>query len=300
MADLWMPQAEHYDLGDHAPTDGGPAKAIAHITADRPATIVRPQQHVSFGRLLTYFTGSGRAMAPHILWDPFTGQFAQFYPANSRSKSVMDLPGGTRTNRAGRVVLQIEAVFFPYTLVDGRVYASLVDTPCKGWSALHAWVRSHGVPDIWPMGRPTSFAPHRSERTWETTPGWYGHAQVPENDHVDPGSWPAFLAVKPTPKPSAPSTPARPPLPTRTRYPYPTGIRPGASDPSAKNLQRALKATGWMARDIPLSDHYGPLTQKGVAGFNQKHDLNSIGRSYDPAIGPKGWALLMRLAHGVA
>lgn len=28
MADLWMPGAEHVDIGNHAPTDGGPAKAI--------------------------------------------------------------------------------------------------------------------------------------------------------------------------------------------------------------------------------------------------------------------------------
>jgi hypothetical protein len=145
-------------------------------------------------------------MAPHILWSPFTGEFAQFYPATSRSKSVVDLSGGTRTNRAGKVVLQIEALFFPYCRTpDGKVYAKLADTPCKGWQQLQDWVHSWGVPNTWPMGRPTDFTPHRSESVWETQGGWYGHSQVPENTHQDPGSWPAFVTT--TPSKPTPSTP---------------------------------------------------------------------------------------------
>lgn len=194
MPDLWMPGATRLDIGDHSATDGGPAKAIAHITWDRNATAAAPQDLVSYETLVQYFgrNPSGMSMAPHILWDPFTGRFTQFVPANSRSKSVADQPGGTRTNRAGSVVLQIEAVFFPYCRVGGRVYPRLVDTPCKGWSELLAWVRSWGVPDRWPMGRPTDFSSRRSESVWESQGGWYAHAHVPENDHQDPGSWPDF------------------------------------------------------------------------------------------------------------
>lgn len=299
MADLWFSEAEHYDLGDHAFTDGQyPPKAIAHVTMDRKASQAQPEPHVSFGRLLTYFTGAGRAMAPHILWDPFTGQIAQFYPANSRSKSVVDAPGGTRTNRAGKVVLQIEAVFFPWTIFDGKVYPSLASTPCRNWSQLRAWIKSHGVPDFWPMGRPTSFTPHRDEHIWETQGGWYAHAHVPENDHTDPGSWPAFPAVRPVPGP--PTGRPVPPPPGQPAHPFPTGIHPGGSSPSARGLQKALKLTGWMDHSVPESDTYGPLTQRGVAQFNGKHHLNSPGVSPDYAIGPRGWALLMSLAYGAA
>lgn len=194
MAELWMPGATRLDVGDHAPCDVQyPAKAIAHITWDRNATAAKPADLVPFADLRGYFSGSGSALAPHILWDPFEGRFAQFYPADSRSKSVVDLAGGTRTNRAGKVVIQIEALFFPYCRYGGKVYASLADTPCKGWTELNAWVRSWGVLDTWPMGRPISFESHRSESVWETRNGWYGHSQVPENDHQDPGSWPAFV-----------------------------------------------------------------------------------------------------------
>jgi len=197
MADLWMPGATHLDIGDHAPTDGGPAKAIAHITWDRNATAAKPADLVPYENLRSYFSGGGKTVAPHILWDPFTGRITQFVPANSRSKSVVDLAGGTRTNRAGSVVIQIEALFFPYSRVGKSVYPKLDATPCKGWDDLHAWVKSWGVPDAWPNGRPENCT--RSEKTWETKAGWYPHKGVPENTHDDPLSWPGFPAQPVTP-----------------------------------------------------------------------------------------------------
>ncbi|WP_189984638.1 peptidoglycan-binding protein, partial [Streptomyces capoamus] len=123
-----------------------------------------------------------------------------FVPANCRSKSLADAAGGTRTNRAGSVVIQVEALYFPYCRVGTQVYPRLVDTPCKGWPELQAWVHSWGVPLVWPMGHPSSFAPNRSESVWETTAGWYGHSQVPENTHQDPGSWPGFVGAPTSPK----------------------------------------------------------------------------------------------------
>lgn len=196
MPDLWMPGATRLDIGDHQPTDGGPAKAVAHITWDENGTASAPIDLVPYESLVNYFgrNSAGKAAAPHVLWDPFTGRVTQFVPATSRSKSLVDSAGGTRTNRAGSVVIQVEALFFPYCRVGGRVYARLADTPCAGWSALHDWIRSWGVPDTWPMGRPTNFNSSRSESVWESKAGWYAHAHVPENDHQDPGSWPDFTA----------------------------------------------------------------------------------------------------------
>ncbi|PKV83881.1 peptidoglycan-binding protein [Streptomyces sp. TLI_146] len=203
MPDLWLPGAQRIDVGDHAPTDSTyPAKAIAHITWDKNATAAHPQDQVPYGNLQDWFgrNPDGKKSAPHVLWSPFTGAFTQFFPANSRSKSLVDLSGGTRTNRAGAVVIQIESHFFPYCRVGGKVYARLVDTPCAGWAALNAWVRSWGVPDTWPMGRPVDFTSHRNEHVWETQGGWYGHQQVPENTHQDPGSWPEFTGAPPKAK----------------------------------------------------------------------------------------------------
>jgi hypothetical protein len=195
MAELWMPGATRLDVGDHAATDGGPAKAVAHITWDKNATAAKPIDLVPYTALRSYFAGGGAGVAPHILWDPFEGHFTQFVPANSRSKSLVDAAGGTRTNRAGSVVIQVEALFFPYCRVGTKIYPRLVDTPCKGWADLQAWVHSWGVPNSWPMGKPVDFTSHRNESTWEKTAGWYGHSQIPENTHQDPGSWPAFVGT---------------------------------------------------------------------------------------------------------
>ncbi|MEV5492267.1 peptidoglycan-binding protein [Streptomyces bobili] len=204
MPNPWMPQALKSDVGDHAPCDPEfPARAIAHITADREATAEAPLDLIPFANLMGFFTGSGIGQAPHILWDPFTGAFAQFFPATSRAKALSDAVGGTRTNRAGKVVIQIESLFFPHCLVNGKAFAKLIDTPCEGWADLHAWISSWGVPDVWPMGRPTSLSRHTCPADkWRTHGGWYAHAHVPENDHVDPGSWPAF-ASQPTDPSSA-------------------------------------------------------------------------------------------------
>lgn len=109
-------------------------------------------------------------------------------------------------------------------------------------------------------------------------------------------------AVSPITTPPV-KTPPLPPAPGPTshpRYPYPKGIHPGGTSPSARPLQRALKATGWLDHAVAESDHYGPATCAAVGGFNDKHHLDAAGISHDPAIGPRGWALLMTLAYGAS
>lgn len=253
MADLWMPGAQKLDIGDHAPTDGGPAKAIAHITWDKNATATNPVALVPYENLRSYFSGGGKAVAPHILWDPFTGRVCQFVPANSRSKSLVDLAGGTRTNRAGAVVIQVEALFFPYCRVNGVTYAQLDDTPCKGWSELHAWVKSWGVPDAWPNGRPENCT--RDEHAWEAKAGWYPHKGVPENRHTDPLTWPAF--------PAAPK-PATPPVAKPKYEPFPGAawFVMGRRSPIVAAMHDRLVAVG--------CNHYQSSANKDVLGSGDK------------------------------
>ncbi|TVZ96532.1 endolysin [Streptomyces sp. BK340] len=295
MVDLWMPGAARHDVGDHAPTDGQyPARVIAHITWDKNATAGKPIDHVSFEALLNYFTTSGVGMAPHLIWDPFTGQIVQLYPADSRSKSVVDLAGGTRTNRAGKYVIQIEAVFFPYTRYGGKVYATLADTPCKGWADINAWTRSLGIPDAWPMGHPTSFAPNRSESVWEKQGGWYGHSQVPENTHQDPGSWPAFVSPPP---------PSQPPAKPRVSLAH--VVAAARKDPSAVQghttyraevlvVEKALQAEKLLAAQY-VDGSFGSLTVNAYARWQKR-----LGYSGTAADGIPGMTSLKRLGakHG--
>ena len=278
MPELWMPGATRLDIGDHAPCDGGPAKALAHITWDRNATAAKPQDLVSYTNLRSYFAGGGAPVAPHILWDPFQGHFTQFVPANSRSKSLVDKAGGTRTNRAGSVVIQVEALFFPYCRVGSTVYAKLADTPCKGWAELQAWVHSWGVPNTWPMGRPTDFTPHRSESVWEKQGGWYGHSQVPENSHQDPGSWPAFVGTT-----TAPAS-----KPTYEPFPGASFFKGGRRSPIIAAMHRRLVAVGCgRYQSDANADVWGSGDERSYAAW-QRH-LGYTGASADGIPGKTSW-----------
>ncbi|WP_060889412.1 peptidoglycan-binding protein, partial [Streptomyces scabiei] len=270
--------------------DGGPPKAIAHITWDVNATPKAPKDLVPYERLRSYFSGSGKSAAPHVLWDPFTGRIVQFLPATSRSKSLADRAGGTRTNRAGKVVLQVEALFFPHCRVDGKVYATLADTPCEGWAELNAWIRSWGVPDVWPMGKPINFLPRRSEATWREEAGWYAHAHVPENDHQDPGSWPAF-AKAPT-EPSPPAT-GRPVVDLSELVKAAKGDPPKRGTPvsyaGVKVVETALVAEGLLARSL-ADGHFGTATVEAYGLWQRR-----CGWSGPDADGIPGKASLTKL-----
>ncbi|MFI6860194.1 N-acetylmuramoyl-L-alanine amidase [Streptomyces sp. NPDC050421] len=99
-------------------------------------------------------------------------------------------------------------------------------------------------------------------------------------------------------KPTAPRPPTTTPKPY-TPPAFPKGLGPGRKSPSARGLQRALKATGYMSKGIPEADSYGPATQAAVARYHQAHPAyRAAGLHYDPAIGPRGWAALHTLAYG--
>jgi len=286
MAELWMPGAIKEDLGNSAACDPAfPAKAIAHITADLKATAAAPRDLVPFTTLKRFFTGSGKQLAPHILWDPFSGSFAQFFPATSRSLALLDGPGGTRTNRAGKVVIQIEALFFPHCRVDGRVFASLSETPCKDWSKLNAWVRSWGVPDHWPMDHPDGFTAHRSASVWQSQGGWYAHAHVPENDHVDPGSWPMFVDGH---QPGA--GPEKPPIGKPEQEPFPGAsfFHAGHKSPVIAAMHRRLVAEDCNRYQSGAdADVWGSGDVKSFAAW--QHKLGFSGGDADGIPGKSSW-----------
>ena len=283
MVDLWMPGASKHSVGNTGTMNGGPSRVVWHTTSNT-------SDHV-FANELGWFTGGGAGVAPHLLYDPFTGEIAQMFPADSRSLSLEN-DGTIKTNRTGTYCIQIEIVFTAGETVNGKKYATVADTPCKNLDKILAWLKSLGIAETWPGGTPKGLARQSvSLDTWLNKGGHYGHCHVPGNSHVDPGVMPdLFKVVTPTPTPT--------PKPTAYVAPaFPTGLKPNHSSPSAKSLQKALKATDWLAESVVLSDNYGSKTQAAVAGFNKKHGLNSPGVSYDPAIGPKGWKLLFTLAY---
>ncbi|MFF8831399.1 CHAP domain-containing protein [Streptomyces sp. NPDC015131] len=110
---------------------------------------------------------------------------------------------------------------------------------------------------------------------------------------------PAYAAVPaPAPAPAAPAPKpqASPAQPASFTPPFPAGLRPDSSRPSARTLQVALKKAGYMAASVPFADNYGPRTQAAVAAFH-KANPQFAERPNDPAIGPMGWAELHREAY---
>lgn len=196
MVDLWMPGVARHSLGNTGAMDGGPARAVWHITSNS-------SDH-TFTNEFGWFTGGGADVAPHLLWDPFSGDIAQMFPADSRSLSLQNA-GSVRTNRTGKYCIQIETVFTEGETVNGKRYNTVADTPCKGLPDIVAWLRSLGIPDGWPGGAPTGFVRDTVPMdTWINHGGHYGHNQIPGNSHVDPGPMPNnMFAGAPTPTPAA-------------------------------------------------------------------------------------------------
>lgn len=108
-----------------------------------------------------------------IAWNPYTGQFRQFFPADVGARSVMNgysIPA----NRHGKVCIQV-------CVIGRAANAPLVKSPMKGRRELMEWLDSWGVP------RKDITNNDRSGPAWMKD-GHTTHRSAPRpNDHTDPG-----------------------------------------------------------------------------------------------------------------
>ncbi|WP_237531560.1 peptidoglycan-binding protein [Streptomyces sp. SID3212] len=179
MAEMWLPGATRYNIGNTGTMNGGPARVTHHATSNTTDWTFKNES--------AYFNGGGRGVAPHLVADPFTGQIAQYFPANSRALALQNA-NDVRTNRTGKYNIQIEWVFTKGEVVNGKKYTNLADTPMKAWPTIRAWLKSLGIAETFPGGAPQSWARDTvSLDMWLKQGGHYTHAQVPGNSHVDPG-----------------------------------------------------------------------------------------------------------------
>lgn len=80
---------------------------------------------------------------------------------------------------------------------------------------------------------------------------------------------------------------------------FPQGLRPNSTSPSARGLQKVMKALGFLSVSVAYADNYGAKTQEAVARFHNAHPLyRAEGVSRDVAIGPKGWKFAHTKAYG--
>lgn len=167
----WIAEAEDLKAaGTSGEMDGGKPRVTLHVTVSKPGSF-----DAMHGVLV-------RAKAePHILYDPATDRLGQYFPLD-RSARALRNDGTRRTNGHGIVNIQIEVCAMP----DGFTSQW---KPGPNWLALLRAVRSWGIPDLWPAGRLARHGSDNVDRSWESysKAGWFGHCNVPGNDHWDPG-----------------------------------------------------------------------------------------------------------------
>jgi hypothetical protein len=261
--------------------NGGPARAVWHITSNATDW--------TFKNELGWFTGGGADVAPHLLWEPFTGELAQMFPADFRSLSLQNA-GDVRTNRTGKYCIQIETVFTANETVGGKRYATVRDTPCKGLDQIMAWLRSLGIPDVWPGGAPTGFVRDTvSLDAWTKLGGHYGHNQIPGNSHVDPGPMPDLFGTTPV-------TPPKPPTPAYEPFPgasfFMSGSKPALGKKSKifTAMGKRLVAVGCGRYKVGPSDTLGQADVDSYEAFQRSLGYTGTAAKWPP--GPTSWAKL--------
>lgn len=176
----YMPGAVQLPQPGGVPLDTSlPPRWVWHITWDQlQVDGAQPDMHAVGDYLVS------KEWCPHILWNPFTGEMIQYYPASVGSRALM------YNDQDGAACVQIEVFFTPGCVVDGVTYHTVAETPLKGWNELLAWADSMDVPRVWPMGAPQWTGNSRDVATWNGNAGHYGHCNSPGDSHTDPGPMP--------------------------------------------------------------------------------------------------------------
>jgi hypothetical protein len=167
-----------------------PPRCTWHATADRinAAGYQPPRKNV--GDYL-----ASVAYWPTLLWDPVDGHLEQAYPADVGGRAL------SRWNQDGAVHIQVEVYFSAGALrdVNGKStrFDTIAETPLVGLERILAWTDSWGVPRVWPLGAPNGRRQEDHDSIWNTRAGHYAHAQVPGENHVDPGPMPSLTPATP-------------------------------------------------------------------------------------------------------
>ena len=178
MTDLYLPGAKVIPGTDCGPMLGGARKVVWHTTENDPKI-------TTAANVAKYLVGTGNTV--HLVWHPLTGETVAMIPANRGAKGLENRPGGVETNRAGTYVIQIEVV--------GQAAHPFTDGPMVGLAGIQAWLTSLGIPAIW------SGTPDRSVVNWAKA-GHFGHVDVPEQNHTDPGNVNKLALTTPSGDPS--------------------------------------------------------------------------------------------------
>lgn len=155
---------------------GGPFKIVHHTTEGSTAS----------GAIAAY---KANKSDPHFTVDATT--IYQHIDTSVASRSLENRSGGIQTNRDSAI--QIEVVGFAGQPKNRETLQNV--------AKLCRWIEStHDIPLLWPNGFPKAGSRdpgghNRNSTNWDQLGGHYGHSQVPENTHWDPGYTKAELEV---------------------------------------------------------------------------------------------------------
>jgi len=164
--------------GDLGNFDTGPYKIVHHTTEG--ATYNGARAAYSTNRSDPHFTVDATAIYQHI----DTARVA---------RSLQHAANGVHTNRSSAI--QIEIVAYAGRAKD-PVALTNVARLCR-------WIeQAHNIPQSWPSGHPQEpvngadpGGHNRDVFNWTTASGHYGHSQVPDNIHWDPGYTAGEVAI---------------------------------------------------------------------------------------------------------
>jgi peptidoglycan hydrolase-like protein with peptidoglycan-binding domain len=247
---MWIAGAKVLAAHQDGTLLGGAKKVVWHTTENDP-------KKTSAIAVARYLNTVGSQV--HLVWNPETGEMVQMIPANRGGRGLENRSGGVQTNNGGSIVFQIEVV--------GRAKEPWTSGPCKGLETVIAFLRQLGVDDVWPSGDlkpyPASYGGSRSTSAWAKE-GHFGHSQVPENVHGDPGDIDQKKITG-----SAPSTPPASSIPPVFSKPSVVILNVGSRGPAVVRVQ---KIVGAVADGI-----YGPNTKAKVLAWQKSKQIPADG-----------------------
>jgi len=218
---------------------GGPFKVVHHTT-----------EGSSYAAALAAYKAN--KSEPHFTVDG--SKIYQHVDTDEVARSLRNDPGGVETNRDSAV--QIELV--------GEAGKPKNPTGLATVASLCRWIEGqHGVPQEWPNGHPRYSSNgkdpgghNRNAQTWDTVGGHYGHSQVPENTHWDPGYTPGEILIVTPAGLAVPALVKLSAVAEESQEPGESSLWPGAN--AAASLEAGLRDQ--------LADAVRLLSEAGASG----------------------------------
>jgi hypothetical protein len=225
-------------IGGASDSPSKPPRAVWHTTES-------PAGGSYFTSIAAYLIRIGAE--PQVIYDPATDRLGQFGPLTQSGRALAN-DGSYRTNRTGKVCIQVEVLGYARS-----PWTNGFDPAAKpNYRRLIAAMRAHGIPDVWPVGKPpatSAAATKRPKTTWENAGGHYAHGQIRGQNHWDPGAIDVTIVPgKPasdtgsTPGTDTGTTPA--PAVDKDAFPGSSKFGPGANNAYVTRLGQMLIARG--------------------------------------------------------